>query len=73
MGKSDELVGLLSLFRTEPCLIAAKKYTLWLHTHTYVQCTVVSPGGAENDLYLCEALPDPKWVTAEGLISITFN
>ncbi len=30
-------------------------------------------GGTENDLYLCEALPEPKWVTAEGLVNVTFN
>ncbi len=34
---------------------------------------MICPGSAENDHYLCEALPESKWVTAEGLIYVTFN
>ncbi len=70
---SDELVGLFRLQSTEPCLVTAKKYTLWPHTCTYGQCQVICPDAAENGLYLCEALAGPEWMTAEGLIDITFN
>ncbi len=52
--ETNEPVSLFGLFRMEPCLVAAKKYTLWLHMCTYVQCTMVCPGATENDLYLCE-------------------
>ncbi len=73
LTKLNEPVGLFGLYGTEPCLVTGKKYTLWPHMHTYVQCTTICLGGAENGLYLCEALPKSKWVTAEGLIDITFN
>ncbi len=69
----DEPVGLFRLHSTEPCLVTAKKYTLWPHTHTYVQCQVICPDAAENDIYLCEAMSEPEWMTAERLIDITFN
>ncbi len=70
---SDEPVGLFGLYSMEPCLVTAKKYILWPDMCTYIQCQLICPGGAENDLYLCEALPESKWVTAEGLIDVTFN
>ncbi len=34
---------------------------------------MVCPEGTENDLYLCEALPDLKWVPAEGFIDVMFS
>ncbi len=70
---SDELLGLFGLHISESCLVMAKKYTLWLHTRTYVQCQVICLNADEGELYLCEALPEAEWVTAEGLIDITFT
>ncbi len=70
---SDEPVGLFVLHCSEPCLVTAKKYILWPHTHTYVQCQVICPDAIESDLYLCEAMPEPEWVTAEELTDITFS
>ncbi len=61
---SDEPVGLFRLHCSELCLVMAKKYTLWPHTRTYVQCQVICPDAAESDLYLCEVMPEPEWVTA---------
>ncbi len=69
----DELLGLFRLHISESCLATAKKYTLWLHTRTYVQCQAICPDAVEGKLYLCEVLPDAEWVTAEGLINITFT
>ncbi len=43
------------------------------YTHTYVQCQVICPDAAESDLYLYEAMPELEWMTAKGLIDITFN
>ncbi len=57
---SDELVGLFGLHTSELCLVTAKKFTLWPHTRTYVQCQVICPDAIESDLYLCEALPEPE-------------
>ncbi len=34
---------------------------------------MICPDATESDLYLCEAMPEPEWVTAEGLIDVTFN
>ncbi len=67
----DEPVGLFGLHVSDPCLVMTKKYTLWLHTHTYVQCQVICLDANEGDLYLCEALQDMDWVTAEGVIDVT--
>ncbi len=73
LSDSDKLVGLFRLHALEPCLVMAKKYTLWPHTCTYVQCQVICPDAVEGELYLCEALPELDWVTAEGLINVTFT
>ncbi len=34
---------------------------------------MVCPDAIEGDLYLCEALPDTEWITAEGVIEVTFT
>ncbi len=70
---SDEPVGLFGLHVSEPCLLTVHKYTLWPHMRTYVQCQVECPGANEGDLFLCEALLDKDWVTAEGVIEIAFT
>ncbi len=48
-------------------------FTLWPHTRTYAQCQVICPDAGEGKLYLCKALPDLEWVTAEGLIDVSIN
>ncbi|MCP4539893.1 MAG: hypothetical protein GY832_22365, partial [Chloroflexi bacterium] len=61
-------IGLFGLHSSASCLVTTRKFTLWPHTRTYVECQVICPGATEGDLYLCEALLDKDWLTAEGLV-----
>ncbi len=70
---SDEPVGLFALHVSKPCLAMTRKYTLWLHMRTYVECQVICPDASEGDLYLCKALPDKDWITAEGVTEVAFT
>ncbi len=69
----DELVGFFGLHVSESCLVTTRKCTLWPHTRTYVDFQVICPDANEGDLYLCKALPDKDWITAEGVIEVTFT
>ncbi len=45
----DEPVGLFGLQASGPCLVMTRKYTLWPHTCTYVECQVICPDAQEGE------------------------